>query len=257
MVFRRSPYPFGPTFATFSVVKRVSLNIDLGELPDEPDELYSLATIVNIACGGHAGSRSTMAHALDLANQSGAKIAAHPGYPDRENFGRKTMPLTMFKLAWSLRAQINGLVHLAEPRKTTIFAVKPHGALYHDARKYGLIAEILLTTVEYISEFYPTLQAVIIGPPDGLLKQLTLERKWPYLEEGFADRTYLPNGELVSRSEPNALITDPEQAAAQAVRLAQSGTFDTLCVHGDNPKAIEIARAVRKALQDAELLEGV
>lgn len=238
-------------------MKRVSLNIDLGELPNEPDEFYSLATMVNIACGGHAGDSSTMIRAVGLAQRTGAKIAAHPSYPDRANFGRKSMPMTMMRLAWSLKSQIDPLLQLAHLTKTTIVAVKPHGALYHDACISTFVAEVLLVVVEDAMDMNPGLHCALVGPSEGVLKRLTEERRLPYLNEGFADRNYLPNGSLVPRSEPNALIHDPEEAAAQALRLAQSGQFDTLCVHGDTPRALDIARAVRKALQDAQLLEGV
>lgn len=239
------------------MVKRVSLNIDLGELPEESEEFYSLATMVNIACGGHAGNNETMARAVELAKRAGAKIAAHPSYPDRENFGRKSVPITLLRLAFSLKSQINDLLSITNSLKTTIVAIKPHGALYHDARASTFAAETLLAAVGHFTGPNPNFRWAMVGPPDGVLKRLTEERRITYLNEGFADRNYLPNGALVPRSEPNALIEDPSEAAAQAVRLAQSGRFDTLCVHGDTPNALDIARSVRRALQDAHLLEGM
>jgi UPF0271 protein len=165
--------------------------------------------------------------------------------------------MTPTRLARSLKYQIDHLLFLARVAKTTIVAVKPHGALYHDVRSSIYHAEILLTTVEYTVESNPGLQYALVGPVDGVLKKLAQERHCSYLDEGFADRNYLPNGALVPRSEPGALIEDPREAARQAVRLAQSGSFDTLCVHGDSPNALEMARAVRRALEDAHLLEGV
>lgn len=230
--------------------------MDLGELPGEPDEFYSLATMVNIACGGHAGDMDSMKRALELACAAGARVAAHPSYPDRENFGRKSIPITMFRLAESLRYQISWLMMMAGINGTSVVAVKPHGALYHDAADYGYCAEIFLTVVEYINETNPGANLAVVGPPEGFLKNIAHEKGLAYIREGFADRTYLPDGRLVPRSEPNALLTDPNDAAAQAVRLAQSGEFDTLCVHGDTPNALAVARAVRKALVDAQLLDG-
>lgn len=234
-------------------MKPLSLNIDLGELPDEPDELYSIATMVNIACGGHAGDLNSMRRAVDLALTTGAKIAAHPSYPDRENFGRKSMVITITKLAYSLRAQIFRLNLIADYMGGSVFAVKPHGALYHDAAELGVVAEIFITVLETLVDT----KFAIVGPPRGFLKEKALERGFTYLQEGFADRTYLPDGLLVPRSSPNALLTDPDEAAAQALRLARNGRFDTLCVHGDTPNALAVARAVRKALMDAHLLDGV
>lgn len=238
-------------------MKRVSLNIDLGELPDEPEEFYSLATMVNIACGGHAGNDETMARAVELAKRAGAKIAAHPSYPDREHFGRKSVPMTLLRLACSLESQMNDLLRMTKAAQTNIIAIKPHGALYHDTRHSTFTAEILLTAVGHITSSNPDHHYAMVGPLDGVLKRLAHERNIPYLNEGFADRNYLPDGSLVPRSEPNALIEDPREAAAKAVELAKSGSFDTLCMHGDTPNALEIARGVRRALQDAQLLEGV
>jgi len=227
--------------------------MDLGELPDESDEFYSLATLVNIACGGHAGDRASMHRALVLARDSGANVAAHPSYPDRENFGRKTLVMSAAELQKSLGDQMAEFAEIARELNTTIKAVKPHGALYHDASNSVIIAESLLHAM---SQKFDSSVAVV-GPPIGILREMVQSRGRPYLDEGFADRTYLPDGRLVPRAEPNALLTNPEDAAAQAVHLAQSGQFDTLCVHGDTPNALAVARAVRKALMDAQMLGGV
>lgn len=234
-------------------MKPLSLNIDIGERPDEPDELYSLATMVNIACGGHAGDPASMRRSVDLALNAGAKIVAHPSYPDRENFGRKSMHITFIRLALILRAQVLRLVTIANDMGGSTFAVKAHGALYHDAAESPVIAEVLLTVIEYCG--IPSM--AVMGPPTGILKEKALEHGITYLVEGFADRTYLPDGQLAARSLPNALLTDPVEAAAQALRLAQTQQFDTLCVHADTPNALAVARAVRTALIDAHLLDGV
>lgn len=237
----------------FVFVKRVSLNMDLGELPDESDEFYSLATMANIACGGHAGDRASMQRALVLARDSGANVAAHPSYPDRDAFGRKTLTISVSELENSLGDQMAELIEIARNLNVPIKAVKPHGALYHDAATSVNIAESLLGAMDKIFDS----SVAVVGPPVGALREMAQSRGRPYLDEGFADRTYLPDGRLAPRSQPNALLTNPEDAAAQAVRLAQSGQFDTLCVHGDTPNALSIARAVRNALMDAQLLGGV
>jgi 5-oxoprolinase (ATP-hydrolysing) subunit A len=234
-------------------VKRVALNMDLGELPDEPDEFYSLATMVNIACGGHAGDLASMQRALVLARDSDANVAAHPSYPDREAFGRKTLAISPAELERSLHDQMAQLVEIARNAGTIIKAVKPHGALYHDAANSGSIADSLLRAMDTLFDA----SIAVVGPPMGTLRDKAQSQGRPYLDEGFADRTYLPDGRLVPRSQPNALLTDPDEAATQAVHLAQRGQFDTLCVHGDTPNALAVARAVRKALMDAHLLDGV
>ncbi len=232
-------------------MKPVSLNVDLGELPDEPDELYRLATMVNIACGGHTGDPASMQRALVLARDARALIAAHPSYPDRPGFGRTTMTISVEALEVSLRDQMAALAKLANDVGVTIEAVKPHGALYHDAANSADVAEVLLRAVEVVLGG----QTIVVGPPAGALREMAASRSRSYLREGFADRAYLPDGRLVPRSQPNALITDPAVAAAQALLLAQTNQFDTLCVHGDTSGALTISRAVRKALSDARLLE--
>lgn len=232
-------------------MNRLSLNIDLGEYPDEPDEFYSLATVVNIACGGHAGDRASMQRALELARHAGAAIAAHPSYPDRPGFGRKTIAISPNDLQASLEDQLLQLRGIAENLGMTISAVKPHGALYHDVTTSAALGE---TFLEAIDKTLGTFVA-IVGPPVLDWRKMVLSRGYTFLCEGFADRNYQPDGRLVPRSEPHALLTNPEDAAAQAVRLAKLGSFDTLCVHGDTPNALEVARAVRRALVNAELLD--
>lgn len=237
--------------ATVPHVKRLSLNIDLGELEDEPEEFYLYATMVSIACGGHTGDTTSMQRALALAHRAGATVAAHPSYPDRAGFGRRSMSMSNVELERTLRGQMTALAALAKANSVTIAAVKPHGALYHDAAHSVEIAKTLLQAIASVFETRITL----VGPPRGALFNLVTNDS--YAREGFADRAYLPNGNLVPRSQPGALITNPSLVAAQAVRLARTGDFDTLCVHGDTPGAVDVARAVRLALEDANLLEEV
>jgi UPF0271 protein len=224
---------------------RVSLNIDLGELPGEPDELYAAASVVNIACGGHAGDLASMTRAIELATKSGATLAAHPSYPDRTHFGRKSLSMDTSLLRESVASQCALLKDAARRAGQRIERVKPHGALYHDATTDRRTAEALL---EGAREGLGTQDIELCGAPVGMLFDLATERSVRYAREGFADRTYRSDGGLVPRTQPDALITDPALAAAQAVRLAATGQFDTLCVHADTPDALSIARAVRQAL---------
>jgi len=211
------------------VASAVTLNIDLGELPDEPEELYRLATVVNIACGGHAGDEASMRRAVALARASGARIAAHPSYPDRENFGRKTMAMEPEALARSIDDQCRALAAIAG----SLELVKPHGALYHDLARDPALAAVVLR---------PLGNVAIVGPPGAPYATIT---------EGFADRGY--DGEhLKPRGTPGALIEDPARAAEQALSLV--GRVQTICVHGDTPNAVPIASAVRAALARAGVL---
>jgi UPF0271 protein len=211
------------------VASAVSLNIDLGELPDEPEELYRLATVVNIACGGHAGDEASMRRAVGLARAAGTRIAAHPSYPDRENFGRTAMAIGRDELARSIEAQLSALAAIAGP----IALVKPHGALYHDLARDPALAAALLPSFG---------DAAVVGPPGAT---------YATIAEGFADRGY-DGDRLKPRGTPGALIEDPARAAEQALSLL--GRVQTICVHGDTPNSVAIARAVRAALEKAGAL---
>ena len=222
----------------------VDLNIDLGELDGEPEELYALATVVNVACGGHAGDAASMARAAALAAARGARVAAHPSYPDRARFGRERLDIGGDALRESVRAQCAGL---------RVEALKLHGALYHDAAGDPARAEAALEGA--IEGLGGELRAVV-GPPWGeALAAATRARGLAYAREGFADRVYDAEGRLAPRSAPGALLVDPAACAAQASRLAAGGC-ETICVHGDSPGAPAIARAVREALADRGLLAG-
>lgn len=217
---------------------RPLLNIDLGELEHEPAELYTLAQIANVACGGHAGDAASMQRATALALQSGVTIAAHPSYPDRENFGRRSLDLAPEALRVSVAAQCAALASVAP---APLRHVKAHGALYHDVRRSP---PLLTAFLDGVCEGLGVERArlIVLGPAGLAVGEATL------LREGFADRGQDAEGNLLPRSAPGALLSDPTEAAAQATRLATRGGFETLCVHGDTPGAVAIARAVRAAL---------
>jgi UPF0271 protein len=234
----------------------IELNIDLGELPGEPPELFALATTVNVACGGHAGDTASMARALSFAMTRGAKVAAHPSYPDREGFGRVSMAMDPAALAASVAAQCAALGAIARRLGYPVTRVKPHGALYHDAaRDPALAAAVLEGAARGLGVGAGDL--AVIGPPRGALLDAAVRVGAAYAREGFADRAYRADGSLVPRSEPGALITDPEEAARQALGLARSGSIETVCVHGDTCDAVAIASRVRDALAGAGLLAGI
>ena len=237
-------------------VPHVELNIDLGELPGEPAKLFGLATIVNVACGGHAGDRASMARAVSFAMTRGARLAAHPSYPDREGFGRATMTITPEDLAASVEEQCGALQTIARKLGYPAATVKPHGALYHDASRDPAIAAALLDGAAH-GLGLPPAELTVVGSPRGALLEVSLRRGARYAREGFADRAYRDDGTLVPRSEPGALVTDPEACARQALALVRSGGLETLCVHGDTPGAVFIAARVRDALAQAGLLAGV
>jgi UPF0271 protein len=223
-------------------VPRADLNIDLGELPDEPPELYSLAHRVNIACGGHAGDEASMRRACELAKAAGARVGAHPSYPDRENFGRAPVSMSEDSLLIEIFKQCTLLWRIAADTSVPLEHVKPHGALYHTADQDPSVARLIADVA------YKALgQVAIICSPGQRLEEAALRTGLTVLTEGFADRGYTANGQLIARGMPGALIEDPATAAAQARTLAAKG-LKTICVHSDTPNAVAIARAVRAAL---------
>lgn len=228
---------------------RVTLNVDLGETPDEAEELYRIASVVNVACGGHAGDAESMERAVALAREAGAVIVAHPSYPDRAGFGRTTMGIAEEALCASIAEQCAALQAIAGGG---VRRVKLHGALYHDAARRPEIAEAVMRGA---AAGLGVERVAWIGPARGQIWTRAKERGLEYVREAFADRGVLPDGSLVPRGRPGALIVDPDRAAEQAVRLAKAGGADTLCVHSDTPGAVVIARAVREALEREELFE--
>ena len=228
---------------------RVSLNIDLGELEEEPEELYALASVANIACGAHAGDEKTIHRAISLAEARGTAVAAHPSYPDREGFGRRARFAGGEVLLKSLEAQLELFAATARECGARVVAMKPHGALYHDANADPALAAMLVdVTVRVLGN------VAIVGPPGGELQHAAEARGLVLTREGFADRRYGRDGRIVARSEPGAVLGDPSASASQALELARGQRFDTLCVHGDSPSAVGVARAVREALSREGLL---
>jgi len=221
----------------------LALNVDAGELEDEPAELVALAHWAHVACGGHAGDAASMARTVQHALAAQTRVGAHPSYPDREGFGRRTLAMGREALVRSIEVQCTALRNVAEPLGARVESCKPHGALYHDGNRDPALAAAVVDGV--VRALGPV---EIVGPPAGGWADAATARGLRFAREGFADRGLRPDGSLVPRGEPGALLSDPAVAAAQAARLAASGAFDTLCVHGDGPHALEIARAVRTEL---------
>lgn len=214
------------------------LGVDLGELPAEPEALWEATHVAHIACGGHAGDAASMAEALRRCARHGVAAGAHPSWPDRAGFGRRHMTMAPGALAAEVEAQCRALATVAAGLGVPIGHVKPHGALYHDADADPALAEAVVAgAVRALGD------VAIVGPSGGALEAAS-RRFW---REGFADRGVGSDGRLVPRGQPGALITEPALAAARARALV--GTVDLLCVHADTPGAVQIARAVRAALE--------
>jgi UPF0271 protein len=221
----------------------VRLNIDLGELPDEPDALAALAQMVNVACGAHAGDAEIAARTLRNALAHGAQAGAHPSFPDRENFGRVAMELDDGALRATLDAQLGWLRSIASSVGVALAHVKPHGALYHAADRDERVARALIDRTRAMLG-----EVALVGPPGGAMESCARSVGVAFLREGFADRGYDATGALIPRGSPGALLHDTDTVRAQVERLVASGRFDTLCVHGDGPDAVRLAGVVREAL---------
>jgi UPF0271 protein len=224
----------------------IDLNCDMGELEDSAHEaaLMEHVTSANIACGGHAGDEATMERTARLALARGVRIGAHPGYPDRANFGRIEMPMPPAEIAATVYEQIRRLEAIVERLGGSIEYVKPHGALYNVAVKNADVARAIGEGVARWNRAAPVF-GLAASPMLDVWKEMGLIG----VGEAFADRRYEPDGTLRNRKFSDALITDPAAAAAQAVRLAREGNAQTICVHGDTPGSVAILRACRAALE--------
>jgi 5-oxoprolinase (ATP-hydrolysing) subunit A len=224
---------------------KVDLNCDMGELEDAAHEaaLMEHITSANIACGAHAGDETIMERTVRLAMAHGVHIGAHPGYPDRANFGRIEMPLSSAEVAETVHQQILRLEAVVSKLGGKVVHVKPHGALYNVAVKN---AEVARAIGEGVARW--NCEVPIFGLAASAMLDVWREMGLRVAGEGFADRRYEPDGTLRNRKLPGALITDPAEAAQQALRLARSGTVETICVHGDTPGAVAILAACRSRL---------
>ena len=230
----------------------IDLNADVGEGMDDA-ALLPFVTSANVACGMHAGDPTVMDGTVSLALSRGVRVGAHPGYPDREHFGRAPVELSAEAVENLVLFQIAALDGFVRSRGGTLTHVKPHGALYHAGAEFPDVARAI---AEGVRRFRPGL--VLVGAAGSMLIEAGREAELAVAEEAFADRTYRRDGSLVSRSEAGAVITDPDEAAEQAVLLARDRSVvtrdgtrigvraDTLCLHGDTPGIEAIARRIHE-----------
>lgn len=233
----------------------IDLNGDVGEGLDDGLVLPFL-TSANVACGLHAGDPTTIDETVTRALAHGVRVGAHPGYADRENFGRVKIEMPAEAVEQLVLYQIGALDGFVRSRGGVLWHVKPHGALYHSA---GEFPDIARAVAEAVRRFRATL--VLVGQAGSMLLEAGREAGLPVAAEGFADRRYQADGTLAPRARPGAILTDPEEAAAQALSIAREGIAtaedgtpvpviaQTICVHGDTPGAPAIARRIREVLQ--------
>jgi 5-oxoprolinase (ATP-hydrolysing) subunit A len=241
----------------------VDLNCDMGEIPEAIADGTQLAlmrsiTSVNVACGGHAGDAQTMRATIEQALQCAMAIGAHPGYPDRENFGRLELKMAPGEVAESVFEQVLALAGIAEGCGARLVHVKPHGALYNQAVRNRELAEAIAQGVARWSR-----DVVLVGLAGSPMLTAFREAGFSVAAEAFADRRYEPDGTLRSRRFEDALIRNPEEAGRQALGMVKRGVVtasdgsevtvaaQTICIHGDTPGASAIAAEVARTLREA------
>lgn len=238
----------------------VDLNADLAEGCGNDHALMQRISSANIACALHAGSAAEMQKALAWAKQYGVRVGAHPGYPDRENFGRTDMTLPEQELRAYLQYQLGALKALCDAAGVQTAYVKPHGALYNQAAADPVLAEIVADTVR---RFNPELKLMALS--GSLLLEAGQAAGLGVISEVFADRRYLPDGKLAPRSQPDAQVDSDEEAIAQVLQMVKEGTVtaidgstvnvhaDSICLHGDGAHALEFADKISRALQARQI----
>ena len=241
----------------------VDLNCDMGELPEAiadgtQESLMRSITSVNIACGGHAGDEQTMRTTIVQARRWKVAIGAHPGYPDRENFGRLELKMPVGEIATSIFEQVRALADIASRCGARVVHVKPHGALYNQAVRNRALAQAIADGVARWSR-----DVVLVGLAGSPMLDVFRKAGFAVAAEAFADRRYEADGTLRPRKFEDALIRNPEEAAWQALGIAERGVViasdgsevavdaQTLCIHGDTQGAPEIAATVARSLREA------
>ncbi len=236
----------------------IDLNADLGEGAAFDEQLLGIVSSASIACGGHAGSAEIMERTLLGAKRAGVRTGAHPGFIDRENFGRKRLDLPAKTIAAQVIEQLESISEISGKVGQPISYVKLHGALYNWASEDEELAH---TIFEAVKAFNPSLAILALDGSKQLKAAEGLRLKT--IPEAFADRAYDADGLLVSRSRAGAVFSDPAQAVAQALGIARDQQIiaidgallpsgaKSICLHGDNEAALIIARAIRGALGEA------
>ncbi|HEY0369927.1 MAG TPA: 5-oxoprolinase subunit PxpA [Chthoniobacterales bacterium] len=239
----------------------VDLNSDLGEGAGHDDELLGLVSSANIACGLHAGNAQMMRDSILAAKQHNVAVGAHPSFDDRGNFGRTEMSLPSHEVFALVVYQLGAFRALAHSLGVTVQHVKPHGALYNMAARSEEIADAIVRAMKSVDS-----HLLLFAPANSALSRAAEGNDMHVAREVFADRNYMPDGSLVPRTRPDALLHDPVEAANRVygmlcenkVRAIDGSEVrveaDTICVHGDTPGAVAFARELRLALRQMGII---
>jgi len=238
----------------------ININCDLGETSkfcstENDPQLLSIVNSANVACGYHAGDEPTMKKTVEISKKNGVSIGAHPSFNDRENFGRKRLSLSPKEITSLIIDQINILAEIAEKNSMKVTHVKPHGALnnmaFEDFELANTIAKSIIQTNK---------ELIFLVPAGSEMEKAGKKLKMKVASEIFADRNYEDDGNLVSRSKSNALITDPEIAKKHVIKMVQNQSIncfsgkqikceiDSICVHGDGKSAVNTAKMIKRGL---------
>lgn len=242
------------------MAKIVDLNCDMGEGCGNDAELMRYVSSANIACGYHAGDEDTMRRTVHLALKNNVAIGAHPGYKDRENFGRNPQDISLKEAADIVTEQITILKNISDQAGAVISHVKPHGALYNQSAQDLKLAAAI---AQAVYDFDPKL--ILFGLSGSVSISEAKKIGLKTASEVFADRTYQNDGSLTPRTRDDALIDNVDSAALQALKMVSDGvvnstdgkifelTADTICIHGDGPHAVEFAKAIRDKLLESQI----
>lgn len=239
----------------------IDINCDLGENRGDDEQIMPFISSANIACGGHAGDKESMMSTVELARKYDVNIGAHPSYPDREGFGRRANDITNEELSRSIGSQVTELINIATEQGASVYHVKPHGSLYNRSATDIKLARLIAETIIAIDR-----DLVFMGMHLSSHETAARDVGLSFAGEAFADRNYDAIDRLTPRDRDDALILNPSVAAERCLDLVKycrlrstSGIMlelvpDTICVHGDTPGAVAIAKSVYSRLSDAGIL---
>ncbi|MEQ6120342.1 5-oxoprolinase subunit PxpA [Reichenbachiella sp. MALMAid0571] len=236
-------------------MKTIDINCDMGEGMGNEEAIMPYINSCNIACGGHAGDTAIMKSTVDLTLKYDVKIGAHPSYPDKKNFGRHAMKISSEDLTTTIENQIKALKIIAESSGSKLHHIKPHGALYNEAAKDKSTAEAVLNAINSFDD-----NLFLYAPYKSIIANLALDRGIKVIFEAFADRAYNDNLQLVNRSIAGSVLENKEDIYEQVCSIITQQRIEsitgkqlhleanTICIHGDNPKAVEIVKFIHQKL---------
>lgn len=234
----------------------IDINADVGEGIQNESLLLPYISSCNVACGGHAGNQNSIEQVVNIAIQHGVKIGAHPSFPDRKHFGRQPMSISDSELTASLQWQIQNVITILQSKQRKLHHIKPHGALYNLAAVDKHMAQLICNVVKHVSK---TIKLYV--PFNSVIAKVAAKNDIPIVYEAFADRNYNDNLTLVSRTQKQALITQPKavfehvynmvvnQQVVTVTGIKKDIKLQTICVHGDTPNAVQLLHNLIKQLK--------